>query len=142
VTDSVLDALYPQLNGAFDRTLLLIIADRCDELKEGSGEGWRLLWEFKREPAVFGLWFCWAVGLGDSSERRYYLPDYWYDSCRSVSCAVEDYDLADFLDKADAYRGAAESWLLLSPEQKAACSEELRLPSTISTPPTTTSDPS
>jgi len=122
VTDSVLSALLPQLNAPFDRTLLLVIADRADEVC-GDGEGWRVLHQLGREPAHwrhFSDWWYWAPGYdGGYLDEGFLLPPHWYEATLAESYYTgEDGELADFTCVQEAFEGAATAWLLLTEDQK------------------------
>jgi len=125
VTDSVLAALYPQLNAAFDRTLLLIIADRCDEQVEGSGDGWRVLHQYNRKPehmvwesGTSGMWYCMGR-VPPAADHTAVLPLWWYVTLEKVVGREvgSTYGLAG-VDTADSYQKAATAWLRLLEEQK------------------------
>lgn len=126
MTDSVLSALLPQLNGHFDRTLLLVIADRADEVETGSGEGWRVLHQCNRkpDPVLFGeggssgLWYCMGR-VPPAADRTAALPLWWYVALEQVvgRTVGSTYGLAG-VDKADSYLKAAKAWLLLTEDQK------------------------
>lgn len=125
MTDSVLQALLPQLNAPFDRTLLLVIADRSDEVEAGSGEGWRVLHQFDRKPDLIvsaegtsGMWYCMGR-VPPAADRTAVLPLWWYVALEQVvgRTVGSTYGLAG-VDTADSYLKAAKAWLRLLEEQK------------------------
>lgn len=132
-TDSVLEALLPQLNGHFDRTLLLVIADRCDELAEGNGEGWRVLHEYQRQPTPYREVCYWSLLPPYCENLVHRLPQQWLDRVferRDVTMYTKHdigkSSVSDFSSYALAYRVAAEEWLKLNQEQKQKALEELK----------------
>lgn len=135
-TDSVLEALLPQLNSDFDRTLLLVIADRCDEIAEGSGEGWWVLWEFGCKPANY-YYRCYYWGGKRSSYNTeevdtHILPELWFDALYKhrtyFDIILPEYrtNIADFKRSIEAYTAAATEWCTLTPDEKAQCLKELQ----------------
>jgi len=130
VTDSVLSALLPQLNAPFDRTLLLVIADRADEVC-GDGEGWRVLHQLGRQPTKYHDVVYWSTNevlLKDC----YRLTPRWLELVRKRR-DVKKYEtgegvgsIADFSSPALAYQVAAEEWLKLNRKQKQKALEELK----------------
>lgn len=131
MTDSVLSALLPQLNGPLDRTLLLVIADRADEVEEGSGEGWRVLHQHNRAPTLWQIqgndWWYWAPAFeGNYKEADHLLPPLWYETTEEESYYIEEGDLADYPDPSSAYFGAVLGWRALTEAQKQLTLEALK----------------
>lgn len=136
MTDSVLSALLPQLNQPFDRTLLLVIADRADEVEEGSGEGWRVLWKYGCSPTKFFQQCCYWAGNRSKFSKEYLgvniLPEVWFDliHCHRdyffLSPAGDRSNIADFSSFTLAYQVAAAEWLRLTKAKKQQALEELK----------------
>lgn len=126
MTDSVLDGLFAQLKGEFDRTLLLVIADRYDELEAGAGEGWRAMHANELEPEEywesegFYLWTPPQLGF----RRKSSLPVTWGNLVVKMAYYTNGHHL--FQSLAVAYMAAAEAWMEMTKFQRLRALEELK----------------
>jgi len=127
MTDSVLDALLKGLVGDFDRTLLVVIADRCDEIEDGSGIGWRVLWETGRAPELSGTVFYWRRPFWSSLKPDpRLLSKHWFERLKKGVTYLNG-NYRDYRSLSECYADAAETYCRLSPKLRAVVNKELGL---------------
>jgi len=124
--DGTLHSLCTQLVEGCDRTLLLVIADRCDDLLYGSGEGWRKLHKYKKVPATYYSTCYWSrrpLGNLDFFCNWVFPPQWFYrvyanESRISLTTLFPAHNIADFSNFPTAYTVAAAEWYRLSEDGK------------------------
>lgn len=130
--DPTTAALLQALDAApDDRQLLLVIADRWDELEFGSGDGWRALAATGRKVKYFNNW-VWAWIKAEEVVGRYHwyvpetcLPTDWFEAITSTdfphaTWIEQSWEGSEEKGAAKAYTEAALAVLLLPEHRRSA----------------------